>query len=476
VRVDVPLRLSAGVGRGFNSGGVLNADLDGAHSSVWFGAAWVPTRWFALELNGAYLGAGGHRHDANRDGRADGEVGGLTGFAATLGARFRALRDEEMRYGWSFGVGGGVLMSSEGTGPLGELVLGRHVGTLGDSHMSFEVGVEARARLAWLPGTATGGRGNDFESLTVGLTGAWEAGVRGESGRGVALGETLQLEAGYAFFLWPRLRNGVLLESSGTLLGVRTGLVFSPGFELSARAAWMTRAGGEQRDGLDILLAEVGPRFRWGWMYGEIAGGYAGGFGTHRDTVAGSPLLGLGLGARLGLTGPGRHWGLLFGVHGRAGLSEERSYDQLVFSVGVEFEGGRQQAAPFPAWLTNAFRTANTARAAGPVQVGVAVSARPAPRAPLVLGPGFTYEADPVGRAGALELTTDEVQRELPTLTDRVRRLRITVSAPSGVNGAALESMVQNAVRIHYRGKYEVNVRVIAGARRDRFALTMAAE
>jgi hypothetical protein len=476
--VELPLRFTLGAGGGVNSGGLLSRDLEVAHYSLWAGAGWVPARWLVLEANGAYLNIGGHVTDTNGDGRADSAVPGLAGFAGTLGARLRLLREDGMRYGWSLALAGGVLATSEGTGPLAEAALGRHVGTLGEGHMSFELGVEARARYGYIPGTVAMGpnRGNDFASLTVGLTGAWEGHVvpAGARGQGYEPGETLHLEGGYAFFVPRVLRNGAVL-GDGAWLGVRTGVVFTPAMELSARAAWLERSGGEHRDPLNILLAEAGPRFRWGWAYAEVQGGYAGAFGSSRDYVTNAALVGAGLGVRAGLTGPGRHWGIIAGVHGRVGLSEERVYDQLVLSFGLEFEGGNQQAAPFPAWLEQAFRTANDV-AAGRAAVGVRVDARVAPLEHVVLAPGFTMDADDVGRPGSLELTTDDVQRVLPEVTDRVVALRVEVRAPSGVDAAAIESVVVNAVRVFYQGKLRVTARVVAGARRERFGLSVAAE
>lgn len=481
--MDLPMRFSLGYGMGFNRQGVNGADLDGSHGTVWVGAGWVPARWLLFELNASYFNAGGHAVDNTVDGRADAVSRSLMGFAGTLGARVRLLREDVARYGWSFGLGGGVLITGDGFGPLGEAVLGHHVGVFSCQRMVFELGLEARARLGYLSGvsTSTGiDRGGEFHALTVGFAGAWEGNARPSSrdnANRYAPGETLHLESGYALFLPYRTRVGNTLDVHGYGVAWRTGVVFTPALELSARAGFVTRSAGEQRDPLWILLAELGPRVRWGWTYGELTAGYAGGFGTHRDGVNGSPLLGLGLGVRLGLTGPGRHIGFTFGVLGRMGLSDERAYDHLLATFGLEFEGGHQQAAPFPAAVDNALRMASdvaAGRATVQANVGVEVSA--GTRVPTLLAPGYTLDIESVGRSGALEITTDDVMQELPVLRDDVRTLRITVSAPSGVDAVAVESVVTHAVRLHYHDKVRVTVQVIAGARRDRFALSISAE
>ena len=366
VEVMAPLRVALSVGPGFNSGMLFGRALDGMHADFGLTAAIVPTPWLSLELRGSILNAGFRRvYDINTATASLPDPRLFVSFAATLGPRFRLLSDGPFRHGWSFGFDAGILGNSLGVGPLVEAVIGRHLATIADTRMSFEIGLDLRARTAFL--FDGGGRSDALHAVTVGLSAAWEGNVvarGGEPRTGWAAGETLGFEAGYMIFPEYRVRGVAqnVLSSSGYGVGVHTGIVLVPGFEWSLRASFLGRTNtNRDRDTAEILVAETGPRFRWGFAYADVDVGYAGTFGALRDAIAGVPTLSTSLGVRLGLTGVGRHAGAVFGVRGRVGLGDERAYDSVMFTAGVEFEGGNQQARPFPTGVINAMRDAGRA-------------------------------------------------------------------------------------------------------------------
>ncbi|MDP3273776.1 MAG: hypothetical protein Q8Q09_01180 [Deltaproteobacteria bacterium] len=504
VGVIAPVRIALSTGIFAGPRGIGTHDLDGMGGAHHLTVGWVPRRWLSLELNGGIMASAGHRQDRNGDGVVELARDGLVNFTLTAGPRFRVLVDDFARYGWSFALAGGVMGGAAGVGPLGEVAIGRHLAAITDSHMALEFGVEARARLGWIPqANTTGSLGEFAPSMTVALTAAWEANVHRNSApmHDAQLGETLSLEFTPGLALGGALRNGRALGSSINHLAARTGLVFSPGFEWSARAGYAFRSGEKDTAQFEALFAESGPRFRWGWAYAELAAGYAGSFGAYRDEVNGSAIASAAAGVRFGLTGVGHHFGGYAGVQARVGLSDERAYDSLSLQLGFEFEGGRRQAAPFPRWSLPESPRANIPtqrhelvipRIPTQVQAGGSVGVQIPTQVELNLGgtaslsvfgtqaqrtvlvPGATVDSAPFG-SGIL-LTVEELNGLLPQMDPSVRALHVELRTGSGAQAPALESALRAVLSARYGASLVVTSRVaIAASGSGRFELTLSA-
>ncbi|MBL8684149.1 MAG: hypothetical protein JNK05_33555 [Myxococcales bacterium] len=489
--VTVPLRVSLGMGMHAASRGLGRFELDGSGGMYQLSVGWVPSRWFVLEATGSLLTARGRNADLNGDGGNDVVRDGMLLGAVSVGPRFRVLTDDFARFGWSFLLAGGVMASPVGVGPMGEAAIAHHLAAITDSHMAFEFGIEARGRLGWQPNMDAGSRGDLYQSLSVGLTAAWEGNVRRNSAPMTAaqLGNTLSLEGGYGFALSGSVGPRANLGGSQGYVGVRTGLVFTRGFEWHVRAGYAGRAGERNTESHETLLAESGPRFRWGWAYGELNVGYAGTINAYRESVAGSITGSVGAGVRFGLTGEGRHFGITGGLQARFGIGPERAYDAVFAMVGLEFEGGRRQAAPFPAVspapsprgpmpsptvevpVTSPRYQATGGRVQTPtvvipsrIEVGVSGSAVIGGATTVggtVLIPGAVVDSTPFGNGYVT--SADEIAAMLPAVDGSVRGLEINLRTGPSASALSAESALREAVSRRY-GAAPVSVRVSTGA------------
>lgn len=489
--VTVPLRVSVGMGMHAASRGLGRFELDGSGGMYQLSVGWVPSRWFVLEATGSLLTARGRNADLNGDGGNDVARDGMLLGAVSVGPRFRVLTDDFARFGWSFLLAGGVMASPVGVGPMGEAAIAHHLAAITDSNMAFEFGIEARGRLGWQPNMDAGSRGDLYQSLSVGLTAAWEGNVRRNSAPMTAaqLGNTLSLEGGYGLALAGNVGPRANLGASQGYVGVRTGLVFTRGFEWSVRAGYTGRAGEKNTESHEVLLAESGPRFRWGWAYGELAVGYAGTINAYRESVAGSLTGSVGAGVRFGLTGEGRHFGITGGLQARFGIGSERAYDAVFAMVGLEFEGGRRQAAPFPEVrpapsprgpmpsptvevpVTSPRYQSTGGRVQTPtvvipsrIEVGVSGSAVLGGATAVsgtVLIPGAVVDSTPFGNG--FVTNADEIAAMLPAVDGSVRALEINLRTGPSASALSAESALREAVSRRY-GASPVSLRVSTGA------------
>jgi hypothetical protein len=350
-RVSVPLRVSLGAGLGVGGRELGATALDGAGTTLQVSAAWVLAGPIALEATGALLLLRGRTADLNGDGVIErGSPDAVFG-TVSFGPRLRVQRDpseEHARYGWSLLLAGGLLATPQGVGPLGEVAIGHHLATITDSQMAFELGIEARGRLGWIPAAQTaGGSAALYPHASVALTGAWEGAARRSLSSARGLGLTLGLEAHFGLALQGPVGRRATLSPAIAGVAARAGVVFTPGFEWGLRGAYLSREGARGSATHTTLLAETGPRARWGWTFGELMLGYASAVGAYREDVAGSLVGSVGGGLRFGLNGPGRHIGLSAGLLARFGLGPERAHDALFVTLALEFEAGGRQAAPF---------------------------------------------------------------------------------------------------------------------------------
>jgi hypothetical protein len=503
VGLTLPLRFALSVGPYVGSRTLANYNLDGSGGAYNLTVAWVPKRWFSLDLTGGILAGAGYTHDSNGDGAVESRSDGLVHYTLSAGPRFRVLTDDQSRFGWSFHGAVGLIGSAVGVGPLGEFAIGRHIAAITDSHMAFELGIEARARVGYEPHTATTpDQGALFHALSIGLVGAWEANVHRSSAptTQAQLGETLSLELGPALFLTPTLRNGRTLNSTGLSIGARTGLVFTRGFEWSVRGQFTDRGGEKGTAPLDMLLVETGPRMRWGWSYGELAVGYAGAFGAYRDEINSTLTASVGAGVRFGLSDDSHpSGGVSLGLQARFGLGSERAFDALFASVGFEFEGGRRRAAAFPDMSGPAVpRTQTTptlyvtpvtsprfqatggvtqtvagvdmpgqiavnSNNNGSVAVGVNVSAGVAVtssvgtlavNASMTIGPFAVHMA---------QLDTQTLMQLLPTLAPGVSVIEVELRTPNNASALSTEAVLRDATQRRYGSQIRCIPRVLVG-------------
>lgn len=501
--VTAPLRVSFGAGITAGSRGLGRFDLDGSGGAYTLAVGWVPARWLSLELTGGLLATQGHNADADGDGQVEFRRDGMLQGTLTLGPRFRVLTDDFARYGWSFHVAGGLIASPVALGPLGEVAIAHHLAAITDSHMAFELGIEARGRLGWMPNRDVPSNGELYQGLTVGLTAAWEGNVHRNSApmSDAQLGETLSLEGGYGLALSGTIGPRTTLGPGVGTVSVRTGLVFTPGFEWSARAGYFSRNGEKSTATHEYLLAESGPRFRWGWAYGELAVGYAGTINAYRDSVAGSLTGSAGAGVRFGLTGRGHHFGVTAGVQARFGISSERAYDTLFLMAGIEFEGGRRQAAPFPEMqpsprpparppvievpttspryqATGGVTQTHTVTIPSRIEVGVSGSAVFGGATTVnstVLPVGAVVDSSPFGTG--VSLSVEEIVAMLPGVDASVRVLEVTLRTPSTVSALSVESALHEAIARRYAGTpLQATARVlVGGSASGRFELELRA-
>jgi hypothetical protein len=503
VGVTAPLRVSFGAGITAGSHGLGRFDLDGSGGAYTLAVGWVAARWLSLELTGGLLATQGHNSDADGDGQVELRRDGMLQGTLTLGPRFRVLTDDFARYGWSFHVAGGLIASPVALGPLGELAIAHHLAAITGSHMAFELGIEARGRLGWMPNRDVPSNGELFQGLTVGLTAAWEGNVHRNSApmSDAQLGETLSIEGGYGLAISPTVGPRATLGASVGTVGVRTGLVFTPGFEWSARAGYFSRNGEKSTATHEYLLAESGPRFRWGWAYGELAVGYAGTINAYRDSVAGSLTGSAGAGVRFGLTGRGHHFGVTAGVQARFGISSERAYDSLFLMAGIEFEGGRRQAHPFPEMqasprpaarpavievpttspryqATGGVTQTHTVTIPTRVEVGVSGSAVFGGATTVhstVLTAGAVVDSSPFGTG--VSLSEEELVAMLPGVDRSVRVLDVALRVPATVSALSVEGALRAAIARRYAGAtMQATARVIVGGSASgRFELELRA-
>ncbi len=503
--VTAPIRLSFGAGITAGSRGLGRFELDGSGGAYTLAVGWVPTRWLSLELTGGLLSTQGRNADADGDGQVELRRDGILQGTLTVGPRFRVLTDDFARFGWSFHLAGGLVASPVGVGPLGEFAVAHHLAAITDSHMAFELGIEARGRLGWMPHRDVPSNGELYQGLTVGLTAAWEGNVRRNSApmTDSQLGETLSLEGGYGLSLGGAIGARANLGAGVGLLGVRTGLVFTPGFEWSVRAAYTSRNGDRDTATHEYLLAESGPRFRWGWAYGELAVGYAGTINAYRDAVAGALTGSAGAGVRFGLTGRGHHFGVTAGVQARFGISSERAYDGIFLMAGIEFEGGRRQAHPFPDiapapsprrpagpavievpttspryQVTGGVTQTHTVTIPSRIEVGVSGSVVLGGATAVnttVLPPGAVVDSTAFGTGTVVSV--DEIMVMLPGVDGTVRALDVVLRAGNSADVVAVEQALRAAIARRYAGTaIQATARVIVGGSASgRFELELRA-
>lgn len=500
-----PIRIAVGMGMTAGSRGLGRFELDGSGGAYTLAVGWVPARWLSLELTGGLLSGQGRNADADGDGQVELRRDGMLQGTVTFGPRFRALTDDFARYGWSFHVAGGLIASPVGVGPLGEFAIGHHLAAITDSHMAFEIGVEARGRLGWMPNRDVPSNGEIYQGITVGLTAAWEANVHRNSApmSDAQFGETLSLEGGYGLSLGGAI-NGRALNASVGMLGVRTGLVFTPGFEWSVRAAYLSRDAEKNTATHEMLLAETGPRFRWGWAYGELGFGYAGTINAYRDSVSGSLTGSAGAGVRFGLTGEGHHFGVTAGVQARFGIGSERAYDGLFLVGGIEFEGGRRQARPFPAvepapsprrpaepaqWqvvaptspryqATGGVTQTHTVTIPNRIELGVsgtAVFGGGTTVNATILPAGAVVDSTPFGNGTSVSV--DEILAMLPGVDGSVRALDVVLRTHSAASALSVEPALREAIARRYAGTgIQATARVfVGGSSSGRFELELRA-
>lgn len=498
VGVTLPMRFALSIGPYVGSQGIGGYTLDGSGAAYNLTAAWVPRRWFSLDLTGGILAGAGYSHDSNGDGMIDVQRDGLTHFTLSAGPRFRLLTDDATRFGWSFHAAGGVIGSAVGVGPLGEFAIARHLAAVTDSHMALEIGVEARTRVGYEPHSAVmGDQGSLFHATSVSLVGAWEGNVHRNSSPTTAgqLGETLSFEGGAALFIASALRNGRTLSAAGWTVGARTGLVFTRGFEWSARAQFSQRSGEKGTSPLDLFVAETGPRMRWGWAYGELAVGYGMAFGAYRDEVQSSITGSVGAGVRVGLADDSHpSGGVSAGIQARFGIGPERAFDALFAMVGLEFEGGRRRAAPFPEmsaptpvvpqrvevpvtsprYQSTGGRTGTVVGVEIPGQIGVpvvtngavsvgvnvsgSVGTGPAPVLQVNTGVGIGPFA-----LNTLQLDWQTVMNQLPAIALNVTVVEIELRTPNGASALSAEAVLRDAMLRRYGPNIRCIPRVLVG-------------
>ncbi len=499
--VTVPMRFALSIGPFVGSRGLGSYTLDGSGGAYNLTAAWVPTRWFSLDLTGGILACAGYTRDSNGDGQVDTRTDGLTHFTLSAGPRFRVLTDDQTRFGWSFHAAGGVIGSAVGVGPLGEFAIARHLAAVTDSHMAFEIGVEARARVGYEPHSAAmGDQGSLFHAVSLGLVGAWEANVHRNSSPTTAaqLGETLSIEAGGAVFISSTLRNGRALNAGGWAVAARTGLVFTRGFEWSARGQFVQRPGEKGTSSLEMLLVETGPRMRLGWAYGELGFGYAGAFGAYRDEISSSFTASVGAGVRFGLSDDSHpSGGVTAGVQARFGVGPERAFDALFLTAGFEFEGGRRRAAPFPEMnltsprVPQAVEIATTSpryQATGGqttvvtgIEVPQPITVQPVPNGGVSVGVSIGGSLNVDGSRTALSANTSvNIERVasqftvnldaqtlyamLPPITPEVSTVEVELRTPNGANALAAETALRDAMSRRYGSMVRCIPRILLGA------------
>jgi hypothetical protein len=270
------------------------------------------------------------------------------------------------------------------------------------------------------------------------------------------------------------------------------------------------------------LFAESGPRFRWGWTYGELAVGYAGTIQAYRDSVASSLTGSVGAGVRFGLTGRGHHFGFTAGLLARFGLSPERAYDALFLMAGFELEGGRRQAHPFPEMgpsprpaarpaqmdvsttspryqatggvtqthtvtipttspryqATGGVTQTHTVTIPTSVEMGVSGSVGLGGVTTVnatVLTAGAVVYSSPFGTG--VSLTEDELVAMLPSVDGTVRGLDVALRVPATVSALSVEGVLRAAIARRYAGAtVQVTARVIVGGSSSgRFELELRA-
>jgi hypothetical protein len=369
----VPLRIGVHGGVGWTRSWDRPA-LDGYATEIGGSLGVWATPWLAIEGRGSYVGLLQRVSDADANGRADRNPGYLEGILATAQVRFRLSEDDEKRrLGWSFSIGGGALIpwantDGRGVGPIAEAAVARHVGVLSQSGSALDLSFELRARTGFGPLI-------DYQSIVGGMSAAWEGnqrvGARVVQRAGYRPGHTAGFEgtAG-GYFSNPALAGtNILWSNAGAGFALHMGLVLSPGFELVARGGYQGRGAGRRDDDwLHFGFIEGGLRARWYLFFAEADAGLFAPFGTFRDRVATSPFAGGAIGLRIPVSGP-ENEGFRFvtGVRSRVGLTSERAFDGLFFTLGFEFEGGQHHAA-FP-------RVSPPAVELTPVGVGAGVGA-----------------------------------------------------------------------------------------------------